>query len=478
MCVRGDLQESGVNYFDTYAPVAQWSTIRMMPILSLVLDLQTKQVDYSNAFCQAPLREGEEVYVELPTGFKCKRDGDFVLTLNKALYGQTVAPQRGFEKLSAGLEKQGLMPREHDPCLFLGDRVICIVYVDDCLFFAKDAKHIEDVVDNLRKAGFELNYEEQSVTGFLGLAMETKYAQCRGTNDNSTRQKVIKFTQTKLIDRVLDLTGMQQCNGCDTPALQQPLGADKEGPKRKEAHLWSYAAAVGMLQYLAQNSRPDIALAVNQVSRFTHDPRLVHEVAVKRICRYLKQTRLEGLTFTPTNALHMDCYVDADFAGLWNVEDPNDPNCVKSRTGYIITLAGCPMIWGSKLQQMIALSTTEAEYLALSYSMRQLLPSKRLCEEVLEHLDADFKGAKMQSTTFEDNMGCIHTAKSRKISARTKHIATHVHFFRSHVYDENNNPDGDVKLEKIDTKLQVADQLTKSLPKEQFVKLRKIIFGW
>lgn len=271
---------------------------------------------------------------------------------------------------------------------------------------------------------------------------------------------------------------MSQCNGCDTPALQQPLGADKDGPRRKEAHLWSYAAAVGMLQYLAQNSRPDIALAVNQVSRFTHDPKLVHEVAVKRICRYLKQTRLEGLMFTPIDVLNMDCYVDADFAGLWNAEDPNDPNCVKSRTGYIITLAGCPMIWGSKLQQMVALSTTEAEYLALSYSMRQFLPSKRLCEEVLEHLDTEFKGAKMKSTAFEDNMGCIHTAKSRKISARTKHIATHVHFFRSHVYDENNNPDGDINLEKIDTKLQVADQLTKSLPKEQFVKLRKIIFGW
>jgi hypothetical protein len=271
---------------------------------------------------------------------------------------------------------------------------------------------------------------------------------------------------------------MSECNGKSTPALQQTLGADKDGPTRKEDHLWNYAAAIGMLQYLAQNSRPDIAFAVNQCARFSHDPKLVHELAVKHICRYLKQTRTEGLIFSPTKELTMDCYVDADFAGLWNSEAPEDPNCVKSRTGYIITLAGCPMIWGSKLQQMIALSTTEAEYLALSYAMRQLLPSKRLCQDVLEHLDQTFKGTKIKSTAFEDNMGCIYTAKSKRISPRTKHIATHVHFFRSHIYDENNNPTGDVHLEKIDTLVQIADPMTKSLPKEQFVKLRKIAFGW
>ena len=174
----------------------------------------------------------------------------------------------------------------------------------------------------------------------------------------------------------------------------------------------------------------------------------------------------------------MDCYVDADFAGLWNIEDSEDPSCVKSRTGYFITLAGCPMIWGSKLQQMVALSTTEAEYLALSYAMRQFLPAKALVQSVLAHIDKQFEGVVIKSPAFEDNQSCIATARSKKISPRTKHIATHVHFFRSHIHDENDNPDGDIRIEYIDTKIQPADMLTKSLGVEQFVKLRKIAFGW
>jgi hypothetical protein len=96
-----------------------------------------------------------------------------------------------------------------------------------------------------------------------------------------------------------------------------------------------------MLQYLLRNARPDIKFAVNQVARHTHNPKLSHEIAIKRICRYLKGTRDEGLTFKPTDVLNMDCYVDADFAGLWNVENPQEALSVKSRTGFVITLAGC-----------------------------------------------------------------------------------------------------------------------------------------
>ena len=116
--------------------------------------------------------------------------------------------------------------------------------------------------------------------------------------------------------------------------------------------------------------------------------------------------------------------------------------------------------------------------LALSYSMRQLLPLKSLCEEVLAHLDKSFVGCKIKSTCFEDNMGCIHTAQSKKISPRTKHIATHVHFFRSHIFDKDTNPTGDIVLKKVDTTEQRADPLTKNLGPIQFVKRRKLLCGW
>ena len=288
----------------------------------------------------------------------------------------------------------------------------------------------------------------------------------------------IQFTQTGLIDRLLALTGMSECNSKETPAASVPLSADKDGPPRKEADQWKYSAAVGMMMYLAQNSRPDIAFAVHQCARVSHNPQASHEEAVKRVCRYLKGTRSEGLIFEPDgDVLQLDCYVDADFAGNWGSEDPSNPVSVKSRTGFVIKLAGCPLIWCSKLQQMIALSTTESEYLALSYSMRSLLPLRNLAAELLSHLDKKFSGAVVKSTVFEDNNGCISMTKTKKISPRTKHIATHVHFFKSHIRSDA-NPDGDIEIEKIDTSLQQADTMTKGLGAVQFKAIRKLLCGW
>jgi hypothetical protein len=118
--------------------------------------------------------------------------------------------------------------------------------------------------------------------------------------------------------------------------------------------------------YLASNSCPDIAYAVHLCARFTHCPKQVHEKALKRIGRYLKGTRERGMIIRPTANLSLDLYVDADFAGLWNAENPDESISVKSRTGFIIMIGGTPVIWTSKLQTEIALSTCEAEYIALS----------------------------------------------------------------------------------------------------------------
>ena len=126
--------------------------------------------------------------------------------------------------------------------------------------------------------------------------------------------------------------------------------------------------------YLTSNTHPEIQFAVHQCARFTHCPRASHEEAVKHICCYLQGAKGEGLTFKPDVSLQLDCYVDADFAGLWNYENDQDPVCVKSRSGFVMTLGGCPIQWSSKLQTEIALSTTEAEYIALSQAMRELIP--------------------------------------------------------------------------------------------------------
>ena len=120
-----------------------------------------------------------------------------------------------------------------------------------------------------------------------------------------------------------------------------PLGTDANGKPRQEA--WNYASAVGMLMYLCSNAHPEIQYAVHQCARFTHCPKASHEEAVKRICRYLKGVGDKGLTFGKSDSLDLNLYVDADFAGLWNYENDQDPVCVKSRTGYVITLGNSPV---------------------------------------------------------------------------------------------------------------------------------------
>ena len=158
--------------------------------------------------------------------------------------------------------------------------------------------------------------------------------------------KTIELTQKGLIEKVINYTGLKDSKPQPTPANAAPLGTNKNDAPFDEE--WSYPAAVGILLYIASNTRPEIQFAVHQVARFTHCPKRAHGSAVKRIIRYLVGTSKDGIKFVLDLKAGLDCYVDADFPGLWGYEDEQDPVCVKSRTGFTLTLFGCPMIWSSK----------------------------------------------------------------------------------------------------------------------------------
>jgi hypothetical protein len=158
-CVQGDCQIDGVNVFDTYAPVVSWTTVRLLLILSVVLGLARKQVDYTAAFVQAELDESEQVFVEMPKGFK--KQGK-VLKLNRALYGLRQLPRTWFEHLKEKLTSDavGFEQSPNDPCLFYTKVVICVVYVDDCLFFSPSDDAIEGTFDCMRESGLDFNIKE------------------------------------------------------------------------------------------------------------------------------------------------------------------------------------------------------------------------------------------------------------------------------------------------------------------------------
>ena len=179
-----------------------------------------------------------------------------------------------------------------------------------------------------------------------------------------------------LIQIIIAPTGMEDYNPNWVPTSMVALGIDPDGAPMNKT--WSYSSIVGMLLYLSTNTRPDIAFAVSQVARFNHLPKKSYATAVKSIVRYLHRTSDKGMIVNPIGTLAIDCYVDADFAGLHQRDPDSSPTSAKSRTGFIITLGGCPILWKSQLQTEISISTWEAEYSALSMSMRTLLPLRSL----------------------------------------------------------------------------------------------------
>jgi len=185
-----------------------------------------------------------------------------------------------------------------------------------------------------------------------------------------------------------------------------------------------------MLQYVQGHTRPDISFAVSQCSRYIHWHTNMHITALKRIGRYLLKTSDKGIILKHTPELTIDCYVDADFAGLWNKEDHDDENCIKSRTGYVLCISKCPVLWITCLQEGISLSMMEAEYVALSMAIRDLLPFKRLVQEI-------FTGVGLQKnqqfnilcSVFEDNSGALslETLELPHMTPRSKHYPVKYH---------------------------------------------------
>jgi Reverse transcriptase (RNA-dependent DNA polymerase) len=136
-CLRGDRQVEGVDFTDKYSPVVSWSTVRMLMTLGLSQGLYSRQVDFSNAFVQALLGDDEHIYVEPPKGFESVQDDGTpnVLKLKRSLYGLVQAPLYWGNHLKVALLAQGLKQSERDPCMFCGNGIVVVTYVDNCLFF-------------------------------------------------------------------------------------------------------------------------------------------------------------------------------------------------------------------------------------------------------------------------------------------------------------------------------------------------------
>jgi hypothetical protein len=460
LVIRGDLQEETDD--DNSSPVAAWPSVRSFLIISIISGWKTISIDFENAFVQSYLPEDKPVWMALPRGYQSSKGEGYCLRLIKSLYGLREAPRLFYEHTAKAFRKLGLTPSEHDECLWYGDNIMVVQYVDDCGISAPTQDIIDQFLDGLREYGLSVTLEG-SFDEFLGIKFERR-------EDGS-----INCTQKGLIKKILTAACMEDCNPNVTPAATAALGSDPEGEPMSEN--WNYRGICGMLLYLSTNTRPDISFAVSQVCRFSNEPKQSHAAAVKHILRYLKGTSNDGTIIKPKGkhgtGFAVDMYVDADFAGLFGREPPRNPDSVRSRSGYIIILGGWPLIWKSSLQGHLSQSTLEAEYSALSSSLKVFLPLLRQIKEIIAKCRCKkLEDTKIHATVFEDNQSTYYLATNQRITSRTRYMLSKWHWF----WDSYNN--GLFSIVKCPTEEMSADYLTKGLGKTLFLNNRKRVQGW
>jgi len=253
--------------------------------------------------------------MKIPLGFRSSKRNT-ALKLLKSLYGHTLAPRLFFNLLFQCLSKLNFIQSQYDECLWYRDDIFIIIFVDDCGICAKTVALNDDLIANLEKMRFKLT-KESTFAEFLGI----QYTKV-DTNH-------VHLNQKGLIKKILEAAGLTDSNPNKLPASKEALSIDPDGKPVNEN--WNYLSVIGMLLYLSTNTRPDIAFAVSQVARFTHNPKLSHGIAVKMIIRYLKGNMTKGTIVKKASCLQLDCFCDADFAGLYSRVPHTSLSSAKSR---------------------------------------------------------------------------------------------------------------------------------------------------
>lgn len=442
LCARGDQQTYGLDYDATFAPTVKYQSLRTLLALAAYYDLEIEQFDVVTAFLNAELTDAE-VYMRQPEGYiKYDSDGSpLVCKLRRAIYGIKQAPAEWNKLLCSWLIKYGFEQSLCDAGIYSitvdGRRYFLAVYVDDCLLVGKQSPFILKFKSDFGKR-FKIE-DLGPVAWLLG---------CSITRDRPAR-KITVGQQQYCLD-MLELFGMENCSSVGTPLPAKTLDSVSVDSPALDMKKSVYPSLVGKLLYLSNCTRPDITAAVNYLSRFMSNATEYHFQLAKRVLRYIKGTIKFGIVYSGTISPEPLCWQDASFA-----DGPNR----RSRTGFVVLMCGGAIIWGSRLQMTVALSTVEAEYMALAAACQELL----FLRQQLESFGFTFK---QPFQMFEDNKGCIALATNVVTTHRTKHIDIKYHFVRQCVVNQK------VKLIWVESAHMLADILTKfSLPSSQHLSL-------
>ncbi|KAG8493847.1 hypothetical protein CXB51_011132 [Gossypium anomalum] len=434
LVAKGYSQVPGVDFTDVFSPVVKHSSIRALLGIVAMHDLELEQLDVKTAFLHGELEE--DIYMQQPEGFTVSEKEDYVCLLKKSLYGLKQSPRQWYKRFDSFMTSHDFKRSSFDSCVYFkknndGSFVYLLLYVDDMLIAAKDKGEIRKVKAQLSEE-FEMK-DLGPAKKILGMEI---------LRDRKTSK--LYLSQKGYIEKLLCRFNMRSAKPVSTPLaahfrLSSALSPQSDDEIEYMSHV-PYSSAVGSLMYAIVCSRPDLSYAVSAVSRYMANPGKEHWKAVQWILRYLRdldRRRTEDGVYS---------YVDADFVG--------DLDRRRSLTGYVFTIGGCAISWKATLQTTVTLSTTEAEYMAITEACKEAIWLKGLFSELNEDLQI--------STVFCDSQSAIFLTKDQMFHERTKHIDVRYHFVRDIIAR------GDIVVSKISTHENPADMMTKSLPITKF----------
>ncbi|PKU74273.1 Retrovirus-related Pol polyprotein from transposon TNT 1-94 [Dendrobium catenatum] len=434
LVAQGNQQELGINYQDTFSPVAKLPTIRILFTVALFHNWPVQQLDVANAFLHGDITE--TVFMRQPKGFEDATNPSHVCRLHKAIYGLRQAPRQWFTTFTNYLRQIGFSHSQADPSLLIFHEgithIYLLVYVDDILLTGNNVQAMTELVAKLKEK-FTMK-QLGAANHFLGIKIDhfhDKYF----------------LSQTSYAKSIIQMAGLPKCNPVANPSITKITALKSEDPPLFDA--LTYRRIIGSLQYLTL-TRPDIAYAVNMLSQHMHCPEPIHTVMLKKLLRYIQGSLDFGLPITKSTLL-LRTYSDADWA--------SDPATRRSTSGFCTFLGNTLISWSVKKQNTVSRSSTESEYRALASATADTIWIKRLLAEfgVLHSEPVEI---------FCDNTSTIALANNPVFHARTKHIEIDQRFIRDHILNKV------IRLLPISTVDQIADVLTKPLSTPRFKTLR------
>jgi hypothetical protein len=419
----------------------------MVLALGLMMGWKASQLDVRAAFLQAHLPPSERVYMLPPDG-----DSNLVWELMRSLYGLKQAAYRWSEDVTKTLQKDGFEQIDADSCVYTHrdaqGKIVCVIalHVDNMLLVAESSVRAE--IENKLMQNYEMTKSEAR----WFLKMKITY---------SADGKSVTVSQPDYAEEIVKRAGMEGCNPVKTPMDVLPTEETMPMSPEEEEYMKDkdYGNIVGMLGHYTVQTRPDLALAVAQLQRFTKDPRRQHWMAAMRVVKYISGTLDFGIRFIKDGLSKVVGYSDSDWAGRVNDR--------KSTSGCVFLFMGAAIVWKSKKQPAIARSTAEAELIALDLAVREALWLRKMCKGLDINLTPD--GGAPTITVFEDNEACLNIAKGSRWSNETNHVDVKYMAVRDDMIE------GRVNVERVATDENVSDMFTKPLKRVKFEKFRTMM---